>query len=128
MVESEVNWQEISNGVSWDTDGGDLGALLGVVDGFTASNTNMSPRVFSTDELVAAVQDSLDNGIALEMILLSPSTESINSREFVRWHSDDASTLAYRPLLTITYIPEPSGAMLLALAALAGLLVRWRRS
>ncbi len=124
MVESEVTWDLIKTGTSWDTAGGDYASdvLLG-----TATAATNATMFFSTDALIEAVQDSLDQGIRLEMILLSPSAENASTQNFLRFHSDDATTSAYRPLLTVTYIPEPGTALLLALAALAGLLVRWRR-
>ena len=130
MVESQVTWNEIRSDLDWATPGGDdnLGMLLATTPWLT-SETDLDPRVFSTPALVDAVQDALDQGVPLEMLLRSPAAEAISgSSNFIRWHSDDATTSAYRPLLTITYIPEPSGAMLLALAALAGLMCRRRRS
>ncbi|MDY0165364.1 MAG: DNRLRE domain-containing protein [Thermoguttaceae bacterium] len=124
MIENEVTWDLIRTGTDWDTPGGDYDSsvLLGMIT--PAENATF---VMSTDELVGAVQSALDGKGVLEMILLAPDAEALGTVNFLRFHSDDASTLALRPLLTVTYIPEPSAVMLLALAAVASLMFRRRR-
>lgn len=131
MDETEVTWNRIRAGLNWDTAGGgdNLDELLGTV---AWPGSTSERQVFSTEALVAAVQDAVDNSNMLQMLLLAPTAEALSGsgQDFARlvWHSDDASALANRPLLTVTYmIPEPTSAVLLALAALAGLLVRRRR-
>jgi hypothetical protein len=125
MVENEVDWEEIRDGVDWDSpeDGGDLGLLLGSIPGFDTSNMGRKTFV-STPELLQAVKEAVAQDIPLEMILVSLQTEQQSARDFVRWHSDDAGSLTNRPLLTVSFaaVPEPSG-LALAIAALGWFVV-----
>jgi hypothetical protein len=115
-----VTWNRIQNNgtsdVPWTTPGGDFGVIL-------ASQVVSSDGTFytfaSSPAFVAAAQDALDNrGGLLQLILLAPASEGFGGA-FVRWDSDDASTAASRPLLTITaFVPEPSSCVLFLGAAL----------
>ena len=99
-----VTWLRIRPLVSWFNDGGDYSStVLSTVAGFDATITG-SPKTFeSTNEFVTAAQTAFDSGSPLEMILVSPTTESGGVTQFARIAADDSEILGNRPVLRVEY-------------------------
>jgi len=128
MIEGQTNWANRQSGDPWTTPGGDFDST--VLSSISIGNvTNLSAGdvvVFeSTAALVALVQDALDNGDPLELLIIAPDAEAGTTNSFIRWRSDDfgSSTqdLISRPLLSVSYVPTPAAlpAGLLLLGTLA---------
>jgi hypothetical protein len=124
-----VTWNRIQNNGSsdilWANAGGDFDST--VLSSVSATSGDGVFYTFaSSPAFVAAAQDALvSDGGLLEFILYSPNAEAVFAENFVRWDSDDASESTFRPLLSVSYVPEPTAA---ALAGLGGLwLLRVRR-
>jgi hypothetical protein len=122
-----VTWNRIQNNgasdIPWANAGGDFSATVLS----SATVTNNTPQFYnfdSTAAFVAAAQDALTNNRPLQLILYAPTTENFFGN-FVRWDSDDASIASFRPLLTVSFAPEPSIAAFLGMGGL--LLFRTRR-
>jgi hypothetical protein len=118
-----VTWNRVQNDGSsdilWATPGGDFSAT--VLSSVTVTSGGASYLFASSSAFEAAAQDALvNNGGLLELILTSPSSA------FVRWNSDDATTAGFRPLLEVSYVPEPTATALLGLGGLV--LLRRRQS
>ena len=119
---------------NWTTPGGDFSAtVLSTVTGFNTDLTGVgTPKTFaSSNDFVLAVEglkDGNGNFGALNLIVLSPSTEANPSGDtWASFSSNENATLARRPRLEITYtVPEPTAAAT-CLIGLGGLLARRRR-
>jgi len=125
MDETTVTWNNVRSGVPWTAPGGDLdfATLLETIPGFS----DTAPKTFGgSAAFIAAVQDALTSGMPLELALWSPLTEANTAQSnFVRWWSDDASSITNRPLLIVDYyVPEPATCTLLLLG---GAFAAWRR-
>ena len=125
MLENQVTWNLRQTGNNWTTAGGDLApAALSTIAGFPITLTTSGKKVFgSTPNFVAAVQAARNTNAALELAILSPTTEaqvngSINN--FIRISSDDNTTISLRPMLTVDYVvPEPGTMTLTGLGCIA---------
>lgn len=97
---SGVTWA-----VPWTTAGGDYeSSVLGSVAGFDATVPSVQKTFVSTLGLVAATQTALNADAALEMILLSPSTEANTvTNNFTNLKSNDHADVAQRPRLTLEF-------------------------
>jgi hypothetical protein len=118
MVENEVTWALIRTGTNWTTGGGDpQSTVLGSVN---QPNAALDVVTFhATPALLAAVQDACNGDELLELVMMAPQAESATTTNFVGFYSDDATNMSYRPLLKITYVPEPGIlALLFGVAAL----------
>jgi len=115
-----VTWNRIQNNggsdVPWANPGGDFSAT--VLSSATVTNDEQVFYSFgSSAAFVAAVQAALTNPNGLQLLLYAPTTENFFGN-FVRWDSDDASEPTLRPRLEVSYVPEPSAAVLLGLGGL----------
>ena len=122
-----VTWNRIQNNgtsdIPWTNPGGDFSATI--LSTVTVASNTPSFHTFATSvAFVNAANDALqNNGGLLQLILYAPGSENFFGN-FVRWDSDDAAA-SFRPLLTITYVPEPATAAL-GLIVAGGLLLRRR--
>jgi hypothetical protein len=114
-----VTWGRPRVGTPWITAGGDFSTtVLSIISGFDTSIVHSEKTFLSSASFISVAQDSYNSSKPLEMILLSPTTESSGITAFARIASDDNATIAYRPILTIAYdvIPEPASVSCLLLA------------
>jgi hypothetical protein len=118
---------------SWTTPGGDFDStVLASLDiDLTAVATGnvhtYAGGTGSADPFVMAANTALA-GTDVLYLMLKEHDENSSGRRILFYNSDDATTPANRPLLEITYTPEPGSMGLLAAAAGAGLLRRRRRA
>src|ERR1043166_971513 len=122
-----VTWNRIKNDgtmdIPWANPGGDFSATV-LSSASVTSDASVFYTFGSSAAFVAAAQDAVANSKPLQLILYAPTTETGPDR-FVRWDSDDASSASFHPLLTVSFVPEPSITALLGLSGL--LLLRARR-
>ena len=91
-------------GVAWNTPGGDMtGGALAEVPGHTDPVTHLAVSFPTSPALVTAAQASLTHGTPLDLILVSPSTESSSADALTRLASDDHPTQSIRPRLNLTF-------------------------
>lgn len=131
MAESVVTWTKINSTTDWTTGGGDpQTTVLSSIAQPTFANQTMTFQ--STAALVAAVQDAVDGDGLLEMVMMAPLAESkgdlSSEKNFVGFHSDDATVAQLRPCLKITYAPIPEPGTLALLLAAVGTLLFERRN
>jgi hypothetical protein len=113
-----------NQGLFWANEGGDFSGVN------SASQTIGQEGYYtwgSTSQMVADVQGWRDNPAAnFGWLLLGDETQ----RSSKRFDSGEVSTVAQRPLLTITYspVPEPATLAMLVSAGLAFIMMRRRRA
>lgn len=132
---SGATWNNRANGTTWTTPGGDYSStVLSSISVDSRAADEVSYTFGSTPELIAAAQNALNGTGTLSMLLkLNDTSEASASRRVFFLYGDDATDATgvtpnsyYRPYLTIEYIPEPSTAILGALAGI-GMVVRRKR-
>jgi hypothetical protein len=104
-TESRVTWNRYTNGNAWQVAGAlgsaDRGALIGTITGSTGE------RTATLDASGLALVQAWVDGVSNFGLIVAHATNT-NSLAFA---SSEYSTRAYRPKLTITYLPpDPSGA------------------
>jgi hypothetical protein len=107
----------------WTLAGGDCETnMLSNVAGYDATITGAQKTLASTSNFVMTVQSALDADEPLNLIVISPATESGTNNYISRLSSDDSATLERRPLLTLTFLGNfaPSVSPGNALVAVAG--------
>lgn len=102
---SGVTWLNYNATSPWTMAGGDFeSSALGTVAGFDATMPSTQKTFVSTLPLVAAAQAALDADSALELILLSPSTEADTAaNNYTNLKSNDHAEAAQRPRLTLDF-------------------------
>ncbi|MFZ4765575.1 MAG: beta strand repeat-containing protein, partial [Roseimicrobium sp.] len=102
---SGVTWANYNGTTAWTTAGGDYAAsVLSSVIGFDATVPSVQKTFVSTLPLVAAAQAALDADSALELMLLSPSTEAnTTANNYTNLKSNDHADAAQRPRLTLDF-------------------------
>ena len=89
----------------WTNVGGDFGVdALSTVPGYIATNAGVQKTFASSTGFVAAVQSAVNTEEPLNLLLISPTTESETNNYLSRFSSDDSATEAQRPLLTLNFI------------------------
>lgn len=128
---SGATWNNSANGTAWTTPGGDFNStVLSTISVNTRSADEIAYTFNSTPALVAAAQNALANGSDLSFLMkMNETSEALAVRNVFFFYGDDATgtgnaDVSKRPILTVTYIPEP-GTM--ASAAFGGLLLMARR-
>jgi hypothetical protein len=103
-----ATWANRNGTEAWTAAGADYAATsLTTMDGFLAA-VDVQKTFPSTTALVDAVRDAVSNNKPLDLVILSPATESGASNNYTRLHSDEALDTTKRPKLTITYGGNPN--------------------
>ncbi len=103
-----ATWNARTSGTNasdlWANAGGDYDAtVLSDVPGFDATVTMAQKTFTSSTNFVATAQSALSAGKPLDLIVLSPLTESGTTNSISRITSDDSALAAQRPQLTLTF-------------------------
>jgi hypothetical protein len=109
-----------NTGDLWLNPGGDYASnVLASLPGYDATLTNQQRTFASTAAWVAAAQAAVVAEEPLNLLLVSPATESLASNTLSRFSSDDSPLLEQRPRLTLTYVGQRApeiGPMLIPVA------------
>jgi beta-glucanase (GH16 family)/regulation of enolase protein 1 (concanavalin A-like superfamily) len=104
-----ATWVNRTTTTAWTSPGGDFGpTALSTVSGFNATTLAAKKTFPSSAAFLAAAQAALTAGQPLNLMLLSPLTESAATAAFTRITSDDHPTLTQRPRLTLTWSSNPA--------------------
>lgn len=100
-----VSWTSRTGTINWTTAGGDFDSstdpgLLATLPGFAPNAAGIQSTFETSTNFVSAVQEAVTGNLPLEMMLTSPDTAS---GRYVRFRSDDSTTTAERPQLTVSY-------------------------
>ena len=122
--ESEATWNNYATGTPWSTPGGDFDSNSVLTFADSTGNTSTGDKVTfgSTSAFVSAAQAAYDEDRLFQFIIVSQTESTADLMRF----DDNSSTVADRPLLTVTAIPEP-GTLILVGIALGSLLLFRRR-
>ncbi|MEO0055353.1 MAG: hypothetical protein RLZZ50_1300 [Verrucomicrobiota bacterium] len=102
-VGTGADWTTFDGATSWTAAGGDIGsAILATIAGFPSSQTQTQKTFASSPAFVSAVQSAVSGSTPLNLALVSPLTEAGANNNFVRFATDENTTVARRPLLTLT--------------------------
>ncbi|MCB1132921.1 MAG: hypothetical protein KDN05_17490, partial [Verrucomicrobiae bacterium] len=97
-----ATWLRRTDSLAWTSAGGDFETtVLSTVPGFPATATNVRKTFPSTSSLVSAFQDASGSGQPLNLMVISPGSESGEGSLFTRISSDDSPLTGQRPLLTV---------------------------
>ena len=101
----------------WTNAGGDFGTnVLSTVPGYVATNAGVQLTFASSTGFVAAAQSAVSASQPLNLLLISPTTESGTNNYLSRFSSDDSEMAEQRPMLTLSFIGNR--APMIAMAAL----------
>ena len=104
-----ATWLNRTATTAWTSPGGDFGpTVLSTVPGFNTTTLGVQKSFPSSAAFLAAAQAALTAGQPLNLMLLSPLTESAATAAFTRIASDDHPTLTQRPRLTLTWSTNPA--------------------
>ena len=104
-----ATWINRTATTAWTSIGGDFSpTVLSTVPGFNTTTLGVQKTFPSSAAFLAAAQGALASGHPLNLMLLSPLTESGSTATFTRLVSDDHPTLAQRPRLTLTWSTNPA--------------------
>jgi regulation of enolase protein 1 (concanavalin A-like superfamily) len=104
-----ATWSNRTATTAWTSPGGDFGStVLSSVAGFNATATGVQKTFPSSSAFLATAQAAHTAGQPLNLMLLSPLTESGSTIAFTRIASDDHTTTAQRPRLTLTWSVNPA--------------------
>jgi plastocyanin len=104
-----ATWLNRTTTTAWTSPGGDFSpTALSTVPGFNTTTLGVRKTFPSSAAFLAAAQAALAAGDPLNLMLLSPLTESGSTATFTRLVSDDHPTLAQRPRLTLTWSTNPA--------------------
>ena len=104
-----ATWRSRTGGTNgadlWINPGGDFGTnVLSSIAGFDATVANVQKSFPSTAAFVAAAQTVFNTGQPLNLLMISPETESGVNNYISRISSDDNLAVAQRPQLTLTFM------------------------
>ncbi len=104
-----ATWLNRTATTTWNTPGGDFGATaLSTIAGFNTTTLGVQKTFPSTAAFLAAAQAAVAAGQPLDLMILSPLTESGPSAAFTRFASDDHTTATQRPRLTLIWSANPA--------------------
>jgi len=123
------NFRGPTSATTWGAPGGDFSPTL--LASITANPRTVAPGTLvdfvGEPAFVSAIQAASDANATLYLVVKSAAVvESANVREIFFFASDENTNTAYRPALTVSYVPEPASAAVVAIGAI-GLLARRRR-
>jgi len=108
-VGTGATWTNRTQTNPWTTPGGDFNAtVLSSVPGFPATATNTQNTFPSTSSFLSIAQTALTAGQPLNLLLISPQSESGANDIYTRLTSDDSPLTTQRPLLTLTWTAAPA--------------------
>ena len=104
-----ATWINRTQTTAWAAPGGDFNAtVLSSVPGFNANTSLGLQKTFpSSAAFLAAAQSAVASTSPLNLMLLSPSTES-GTAGYTRLASDDHATVTLRPRLVLTWTVNPA--------------------
>jgi beta-glucanase (GH16 family) len=89
----------------WTNAGGDFGTnVLSSIAGYDATVANVQKTFPSSTVFVAEAQAAFNTGQPLNLVMISPETESGTNNYLSRISSDDNATVDQRPQLTLTFM------------------------
>ena len=89
----------------WTNAGGDFETnVLASIAGYDATVANVQKTFPSSDAFVAAAQAAFNAGQPLNLLMISPTTETGANSYISRISSDDNATVEQRPQLTLTFL------------------------
>lgn len=103
-----ATWASRTGTESWAAAGGDCAATALTTVGGYLTAVDVRKTFVSSTALVDAVKDAVTSSKTLDLVILSPDTESGTANSYTRLHSDEAADIAKRPKLTITYGADPN--------------------
>jgi beta-glucanase (GH16 family)/regulation of enolase protein 1 (concanavalin A-like superfamily) len=104
-----ATWSHRTQSNPWTTAGGDFNAtVLSSVPGFSAAATNIQKTFASTSSFLSVGQAALTTNKPLNLLLISPMSESGANDIYTRLTSDDSPLTARRPRLTLTWTAAPA--------------------
>ncbi len=107
-----ATWSHRTQNTPWTTAGGDFNStVLSSVAGFSATATNVQKTFPSTSPFLSIGQTALTTNQPLNLLLISPLSESGLNDIYARLTSDDNSLTAQRPSLTLTWTANPAPAI-----------------
>jgi beta-glucanase (GH16 family)/regulation of enolase protein 1 (concanavalin A-like superfamily) len=107
-----ATWINRTQTTAWTTPGGDFNpTVLASAPGFNATTLGVQKTFPFSTAFLAAAQNAATSGSPLNLMLLSPSTESGATANYTRLVSDDHATTALRPRLTLTWSINPAPAI-----------------
>ncbi len=107
-----ATWLNRTGTTAWSSPGGDFGStVLSSLPGFNATTLATQRTFTSSPNFLAAAQAALNGSQPLNLMLISPLTESGANPAFARIASDDHPTLARRPRLTLSWSIHPAPAI-----------------
>lgn len=125
FVETEATWNIAATGVPWTTPGGDFSTLLATGTINTAT-TGQEIALAETPAFTSYLQSFVGTSTPINLIMKgSAANEQRSDRNLVFVGSENAVDASVRPILEVTYVPEPGS---LAVLGVAGLLLVRRRA
>jgi hypothetical protein len=104
-----ATWSHRTQTTPWTTAGGDFNAtVLSSVPGFSATATNTQKTFPSTSSFLSIGQAALTAGQPLNLLLISPLSESGANDIYTRLTSDDSALTTQRPRLTLAWTANPA--------------------
>ena len=106
---SGATWSHRTPTTLWSTAGGDFNAtVLSSVPGFSATATNVQKTFPSTSSFLSIGQTALTSNQPLNLLLISPLSESGANDIYARLTSDDSAVTNQRPRLTLAWAANPA--------------------
>ena len=108
---SGATWLSRTGGTSpsdlWVSPGADFSStVLSTVPGYAATVTSTPKSFPSSEPFVMAVEAARTAAAPVDLVVLSPATEAGANNQFTRIASDNAASVALRPRLSVSYLPQ----------------------
>jgi plastocyanin len=115
-----ATWLNRAETIAWNTAGGDFsGTVLASLASFDPTVKSALRSFASTPALVSATQSSLTAAASLDLMLISPGTESLSESNYARFASDDHPDPNFRPRLNVSWSTTAAPAITLGTAPAA---------
>ncbi len=105
--ETGANWtrrSDLAGNLTWTAPGGDFGpTVLSTVSSFNATIAGVQKTFPTSPDFRSLVQAAISGARPLNLVVLSPATEAGTGNNYVRFQSDDSTTTAQRPMLTLGF-------------------------